>query len=77
MKVRFLGSDTRGGKKKDILKRKTNVISQEIQCLCITWIFFFVSFDYEDAGYQTAELVKMDILLNGNTVEELVTIVHK
>uniref|UniRef100_A0A2K5BY15 GTP binding elongation factor GUF1 n=1 Tax=Aotus nancymaae TaxID=37293 RepID=A0A2K5BY15_AOTNA len=37
----------------------------------------YASFDYEDAGYQTAELVKMDILLNGNTVEELVTIVHK
>lgn len=40
-------------------------------------MFFLVSFDYEDAGYQTAELVKMDILLNGNIVEELVTIVHK
>ncbi|KAM5337824.1 translation factor GUF1, mitochondrial isoform 2-T2 [Glossophaga mutica] len=37
----------------------------------------YASFDYEDAGYQTAELVKMDILLNGNTVEELITIVHK
>ncbi|XP_047575161.1 translation factor GUF1, mitochondrial isoform X1 [Lutra lutra] len=37
----------------------------------------YASFDYEDAGYQTAELVKMDILLNGNPVEELVTIVHK
>ncbi|XP_036748434.2 translation factor GUF1, mitochondrial isoform X2 [Manis pentadactyla] len=37
----------------------------------------YASFDYEDAGYQTAELVKMDILLNGNAVEELVTVVHK
>ncbi|KAH0616224.1 hypothetical protein JD844_027188 [Phrynosoma platyrhinos] len=37
----------------------------------------YASFDYEDAGYQTADLVKMDILLNGNPVEELVTIVHK
>ncbi|EPY73903.1 translation factor GUF1, mitochondrial [Camelus ferus] len=37
----------------------------------------YASFDYEDAGYQTAELVKMDILLNGNIVEELVTVVHK
>uniref|UniRef100_A0A8C6QZB8 GUF1 homolog, GTPase n=1 Tax=Nannospalax galili TaxID=1026970 RepID=A0A8C6QZB8_NANGA len=37
----------------------------------------YASFDYEDAGYQAAELVKMDILLNGNFVEELVTIVHK
>uniref|UniRef100_A0A8C2V9Q7 GTP binding elongation factor GUF1 n=1 Tax=Chinchilla lanigera TaxID=34839 RepID=A0A8C2V9Q7_CHILA len=37
----------------------------------------YASFDYEDAGYQTADLVKMDILLNGNIVEELVTVVHK
>uniref|UniRef100_A0A8C5V794 GTP binding elongation factor GUF1 n=1 Tax=Microcebus murinus TaxID=30608 RepID=A0A8C5V794_MICMU len=37
----------------------------------------YASFDYEDAGYQTAELVKMDVLLNGNIVEELVTVVHK
>uniref|UniRef100_A0A8D2JSQ8 GTP binding elongation factor GUF1 n=1 Tax=Sciurus vulgaris TaxID=55149 RepID=A0A8D2JSQ8_SCIVU len=37
----------------------------------------YASFDYEDAGYQTAELVKMDILLNGNSIEELVTIVHR
>ncbi|XP_066488265.1 translation factor GUF1, mitochondrial [Tiliqua scincoides] len=37
----------------------------------------YASFDYEDAGYQAADLVKMDILLNGSAVEELVTIVHK
>ncbi|XP_058155135.1 translation factor GUF1, mitochondrial isoform X3 [Dasypus novemcinctus] len=37
----------------------------------------YASFDYEDAGYQTADLVKMDILLNGNIVEELVAVVHK
>ncbi|XP_051054151.1 translation factor GUF1, mitochondrial isoform X2 [Phodopus roborovskii] len=37
----------------------------------------YASFDYEDAGYQTVELTKMDILLNGNIVEELVTVVHK
>lgn len=35
------------------------------------------SFDYENAGYQTAELVKMDILLNGKPVEELATVVHR
>lgn len=35
------------------------------------------SFDYEDAGYQAADLIKMDILLNGNPVEELATIIHK
>ncbi|OBS83447.1 hypothetical protein A6R68_22563 [Neotoma lepida] len=37
----------------------------------------YASFDYEDAGYQTADLIKMDILLNGNIVEELVTVVHR
>ncbi|KAG8453632.1 hypothetical protein GDO86_000316 [Hymenochirus boettgeri] len=37
----------------------------------------YASFDYEDAGYQPADLVKMDILLNGRHVEELVTIAHK
>ncbi|XP_013865859.1 translation factor Guf1, mitochondrial [Austrofundulus limnaeus] len=37
----------------------------------------YASFDYEDAGYQTADLIKMDILLNGQPVEELATIVHR
>ncbi|XP_034968675.2 translation factor GUF1, mitochondrial isoform X1 [Zootoca vivipara] len=37
----------------------------------------YASFDYEDAGYQPADLIKMDVLLNGNPVEELVTIVHE
>ncbi|XP_069487829.1 translation factor GUF1, mitochondrial isoform X2 [Ambystoma mexicanum] len=37
----------------------------------------YASFDYEEAGYQPADLVKMEILLNGRPVEELTTIVHK
>ncbi|KAI5620662.1 translation factor GUF1, mitochondrial isoform X1 [Silurus asotus] len=37
----------------------------------------YASFDYEDAGYEPAELIKIDFLLNGNPVEELTTIVHK
>ncbi|KAM9329121.1 translation factor GUF1, mitochondrial [Gastrophryne carolinensis] len=37
----------------------------------------YASFDYEDAGYQPADLVKMDILLNGRPVDELVTIAHR
>ncbi|KAF7265396.1 hypothetical protein GWI33_021189 [Rhynchophorus ferrugineus] len=36
----------------------------------------FASFDYEDSGYQSSNLVKMSILLNGVCVEELSTIVH-
>lgn len=35
------------------------------------------SFDYENAGYQAADLIKMNILLNGQPVEELITIVHR
>lgn len=37
----------------------------------------YASFDYEDAGYQQADLIKMDFLLNGRPVEELTTIVHR
>jgi len=37
----------------------------------------YASFDYEEAGYQEADLVKMDILLNGKPVDALATIVHK
>jgi elongation factor 4 len=36
----------------------------------------YASFDYEEAGYQPAKLVKMDILLNGKAVDALSTIVH-
>uniref|UniRef100_A0A669CHC6 GTP binding elongation factor GUF1 n=1 Tax=Oreochromis niloticus TaxID=8128 RepID=A0A669CHC6_ORENI len=37
----------------------------------------YASFDYENAGYQAADLIKMDILLNGRPVEELTTVVHR
>ena len=36
----------------------------------------YASFDYEEAGYQTSKLVKMDILLNGKAVDALSGIVH-
>lgn len=36
----------------------------------------YASFDYEEAGYEAADLVKMDILLNGVSVDALATIVH-
>ncbi len=37
----------------------------------------YASFDYELAGYQTSDLVKLDFLLNGDICDALSTIVHK
>ncbi|KAI0492153.1 hypothetical protein KFK09_026419 [Dendrobium nobile] len=36
----------------------------------------YASFDYEDAEYQKSDLVKLDILLNGQAVDAMATIVH-
>jgi len=37
----------------------------------------YASFDYDVAGYDLADLVKMDLLLNGDTVDALSAIVHR
>jgi elongation factor 4 len=37
----------------------------------------YASFDYDEAGYEPADLVKMDILLNSKSIDALSTIVHK
>ena len=37
----------------------------------------YASFDYEIIGYKASNLVKMDILLNGDVVDALSVIVHK
>lgn len=61
-------------------------IVYEIPLLEIVYDFFdklksgtkgYASFDYEFSRYQTSKLVKMDILLNGEIVDALSTIVHQ
>ncbi len=37
----------------------------------------YASFDYDLIGYKPSDLVKMDILLNGNSIDALSLIVHK
>ena len=37
----------------------------------------YASFDYDEAGYEPANLVKMDFLLNGKPVDALSVIIHK
>ena len=37
----------------------------------------YASFDYEICGYKESDLVKMDILINGDVVDALSVIVHK
>lgn len=37
----------------------------------------YASLDYEDGGYESSDLVKMSILLNGSAVDALSVIVHK
>lgn len=37
----------------------------------------YASFDYEPSGYETSDLVKMDILLNGEPVDALALMVHR
>jgi translation factor GUF1, mitochondrial len=37
----------------------------------------YASFDYEVSGYEPADLVKMDILLNGKAVDALSIIIHR
>ena len=62
------------------------IITYELPLAEIVYNFFdklksytkgYASFDYEYSGYYSSNLAKMDILLNGETIDALSTIVYK
>ena len=78
----------RRGLQKDIkyIGTKRVQITYEIPLAEVVFDFFdklksitrgYASLDYEPLGYQEADLVKLDILINGETVDALSTIVHR
>lgn len=82
-----LCQDKRGNYKSIDYLDKTRVnIHYELPLSEIVYDFFdrlksstkgFASFDYELIGYKESDLVKMDIMLNGEVVDALSLIVHK
>ncbi len=70
----------------EYIDAKRVIIHYELPLSEIVYDFFdklksstkgYASFDYELIGNRTSDLVKMDILLNGEIVDALSTIVHK
>ena len=70
----------------DYLDTERVTINYELPLSEIVYDFFdrlksstkgYASFDYEVIGYKASDLVKMDILLNGEIVDALSVIVHK
>ncbi len=68
------------------MEEKRAILNYELPLNEIIYDFFdalksrtkgYASFDYELMGYEKSELVKLDIMLNGETVDALSFIVHK
>jgi len=82
-----LCQDKRGTFKNiEYLDEKRATVNYEMPLSEIVYDFFdrlksstkgYASFDYEVIGYEESNLVKMDILLNGEIVDALSVIVHK
>ena len=85
--VMELCRDKRGTyKSMDYIDKTRVMITYEIPLNEIIYDFFdklksmtrgYASLDYELAGYNESELVKLDVLLNGDIVDALSAIVHK
>jgi GTP-binding protein LepA len=85
--VMQLCQDKRGiYKRMDVIDTGRNQIVYEMPLSEIIYDFFdklksctkgYASLDYEIIGYRSEDLVRMDILLNGETVDALSVIVHR